>query len=688
MSRIKNVMLVAPKSTGGNFEYVAIPRQGLLYISGALKQWQGDFLYEREVWYEDRNGSLDPAKDLDNVNILLVTALINEAPRAYEIARKAKELHPSLKVVGGGPHMSPLAEEALTYGKLDVVVIREGEDVVGRLCDVLLKYKGADLTRELYKVPGIAFLDEGKVAHTERKGMITSDFVELPDFDAVRDLTPQNPLAAGVIETVRGCTEKCTYCQVIQQFLGYRMISRETELRRLAQIQKLAEDGKIYSAKDGRFSVFISDDLHPPPLRAVKFRDERLARLKGWKGHTDGMWMICQTRAEVGEDPELAQAMRDAGIEMLYVGVESSSAENLKAVRKRQDPSQVHRDLVALNQTGFIVAAMTIIGLPYDTENGIMEMADWVKTVSRYQTANWLTPLPATVNWNGLVPLDEDGSILPQGKMRPYHLYTGKQFVHHDKRWGMQESRDIYAKYMGRLHPVDKMYERIFRMFRSNAYYEVMEDRREETVQPVRVSGHSPAMVEPRLDQLEEKVFTAIRQAKEAVLSSLNDLRTTVASRSSQVRSNAPVGSRTGDIRSMVSVRIGELQESLASRMEEINSSLSGRIKETRTSLTSATGEIRGTISSRVDEMGKVAALKVGELRSSAVGRMAELRETVGSRMGDGEDTFGSRMSEVSDAVSSRLNELGESIVATTNEFRSRWEASSAPARPKASPSH
>ena len=96
----------------------------------------------------------------------------------------------------------------------------------------------------------------------------------------------------------------------------------------------------IYTTKNGRFSVFISDDLHPPPLRAVKFRNERLAHLKNWKGHTDGMWMICQARPEIGQDPEMTQAMREAGIEMLYVGVESSNTENLKAIKKRQDPGQ------------------------------------------------------------------------------------------------------------------------------------------------------------------------------------------------------------------------------------------------------------------------------------------------------------------------------------------------------------
>ena len=88
-SKTKRVVMVAPRSTGGNFEYVAIPRQGLLFLSGALEQWKGDFLYEREIWYEDRSGNIDPDKDLEKTDIFMVTALINEAHRAYDIAKGA-----------------------------------------------------------------------------------------------------------------------------------------------------------------------------------------------------------------------------------------------------------------------------------------------------------------------------------------------------------------------------------------------------------------------------------------------------------------------------------------------------------------------------------------------------------------------------------------------------------------------
>ncbi len=467
MSRIKRVVLFQPASAGGNFEYVAIPRQGLLFLSGALAQWEGPNVYEREIWFEDRSGLIDPDKDLEGVDILMVTALINEAPRGYQIAKLAKLHHPELITIGGGPQMSPLAEEAFNYGDFDVIVQREGEDIIGQLSDVLLEHRGSDRDQYLAKIPGISYRKDGGILQTNRQGLVSPDFVELPDFRSIKDLNSGNPMVGAVIETIRGCTESCTYCQVIQQFLGYRMISREVEFKRLAQLRDLAADGLVHTSRNGTFQVFISDDLHAPPLRAVKFRDERLTRLQGWNGHTDGMNMICQVRAEVGQDPELITAMQNANIKMVYVGVESDNAENLIAVNKRQEPGQMHKDLHYINEAGLTVVAMTIIGLPFDTEESIMDLADWVTTVSKYQTVNFLTPLPATSNWDSLVPLDENGELLAEGAMRPYHLYTGRQFVHQDKRWTMQESRDLFDRYSAKLNPVDDVYRRVFRILRT-----------------------------------------------------------------------------------------------------------------------------------------------------------------------------------------------------------------------------
>jgi radical SAM superfamily enzyme YgiQ (UPF0313 family) len=587
MSKTKRVVLLQPASTGGNFEYIAIPRQGMLFLSGALAQWDGPFSYEREIWFEDRSGLIDPDKDLAGVDILLVTALINEAPRAYHVARQAKEYHPNLITVGGGPQMGPLAEEAFDYGHFDVVVQREAEDIVGQLCDVLLTYPGSQRDSYLDKVPGISYRRDGHIVQTRRSGLVSPDFVELPDFHSIKDLSPDNPLAGGVLETVRGCTEKCTYCQVIQQFLGYRLISRETEIKRLHQLKEMAADGLIHSSRNGVFQVFISDDLHPPPLRAVKYRDERLARLKGWKDHTEGIGMICQARAEVGQDPELAEAMLDANIKMLYVGVESDNAENLKLVQKRQEPGETHRDMLNLQQGGFALVAMTIIGLPYDTEESIMQLADWVTQISKYQTANLLTPLPATSNWESLAPLNENGELLQEGEMRPYHLYTGRQLVHDDQRWSMDESRELFDKYTGKLKPVDDLYGRIFRVLRSYRLRLATTGKDFGDNIFTRITDATEA-----LKIWSDPVSLAGKEFGENISQSVSELVETLRTVSQ------PLATTQQDVAEGVRTRINELTESLKTLSDpltsggnELAANVSGRITELKDMLNRLTPE-------------------------------------------------------------------------------------------------
>ena len=590
MSRTKRVVLIQPESQGGNFEYVAIPRQGMLFLSAALKQWKGPFLYDTEIWFEDRSGRIDPDSDLDNVDILMITGLINEAPRAYEIGTQAREYHPELIIIGGGPQMSPLPEEAIREGKLDIVVNREGEDIVGQLADVLLTYNGDSRYYGLSKIPGISFIKDGQLIQTPRRGVIAPDFVELPDFRAIRDLTPQEPMAGGVLETVRGCTEKCTYCQVIQQFLGYRLVKRETEIKRLRQLRQLAADGLIHTSRDGRFSVFISDDLHPPPLRAVKYRDERLARLKSWKDHTDGMYMIAQARGEVGQDPELASAMYDAGIRMLYVGVESDNAENLKLVRKRQDPGQMHKDLSVLNQLGFTLVAMTIIGLPYDTEESIMSMAEWVTNVSKYQTANLLTPLPATSNWTDLQPLDANGDLLKEGAMRPYHLYTGRQFVHKDERWGLQESKELFDRYHAKLNPIDKLYERVFRLMRSPRFQLSSSGKELSGTMSARINEFSEVLrtLSDSSKELPEALSTRMHEMSDAI----GKYRAQLASTGKEVPEaiSARISEASEAVkkyRQQIANTGREISDNVAIRINEVNEALAGLSDLSRKTVTS-----------------------------------------------------------------------------------------------------
>jgi hypothetical protein len=307
-------------------------------------------------------------------------------------------------------------------------------------------------------------------------------------------------------------------------------------------------------------------------LRAVKFRNERLERLKGWAERTHSMNMICQARAEIGQDDELADALLDANVKMLYLGVESNNAESLAAVRKRQEPGQMERDLVHLNEKGFSVVAMTIIGLPYDTEESIMTLADWVTQHSRYQTANLLTPLPATSNWD-LKPLNAEGGILQEGEMRPYELYTGRQLVHEDERWTLAESRDLFDRYSAKLTSIDALYGRIFRILGN---YRLRQARSvgdlSEAAETMRTWSHQVEQAGKELGENLNQRVTELADTLRSVSQPLSNmgsdvvdnLRTRINETSEALRVYAErADSGSKDVATGISTRVSEVTEML-----------------------------------------------------------------------------------------------------------------------------
>ena len=284
---------------------------------------------------------------------------------------------------------------------------------------------------------------------------------------------------------------------------------------------------------------------------------------------------------------KLAEAMLDANIKMLYVGVESDNAENLKLVQKRQEPGETHRDMLNLQQGGFALVAMTIIGLPYDTEESIMQLADWVTQISKYQTANLLTPLPATSNWESLAPLNENGELLQEGEMRPYHLYTGRQLVHDDQRWSMDESRELFDKYTGKLKPVDDLYGRIFRVLRSYRLRLATTGKDFGDNIFTRITDATEA-----LKIWSDPVSLAGKEFGENISQSVSELVETLRTVSQ------PLATTQQDVAEGVRTRINELTESLKTLSDpltsggnELAANVSGRITELKDMLNRLTPE-------------------------------------------------------------------------------------------------
>ena len=64
-----------------------------------------------------------------------------------------------------------LSEEAIRLGGFDVIVNREGEDIIGQLSDTLLEYQHSSmLDTYLKKIPGISFVRDTFVPQDREEG--------------------------------------------------------------------------------------------------------------------------------------------------------------------------------------------------------------------------------------------------------------------------------------------------------------------------------------------------------------------------------------------------------------------------------------------------------------------------------------------------------------------------------------
>jgi len=140
------------------------------------------------------------------------------------------------------------------------------------------------------------------------------------------DLYPHHRAYVGALQTSRGCPFECEFCDV-PAYAGRKQ-------RHKPPARVLAELDVLY--RMGFRSVFIADDNFTVYRRRAK---ELLEAMRWWnRQQREGpMWFSTQVSLDAARDPELLRMCAEAGINTVFIGIESSNAESLRETRKRQN---------------------------------------------------------------------------------------------------------------------------------------------------------------------------------------------------------------------------------------------------------------------------------------------------------------------------------------------------------------
>lgn len=349
---------------------------------------------EHKVEICDENVTpLDFACDADLVGISFMTAL---APRAYEIAREFRRR--GKIVVAGGYHPALMTEETALH--FDAVVVGDAENLWPQL---------------------IRDVECGRLKRIYRH-------VVLPDLTHTpaprRDLTQKTAryyATTAAIQAGRGCKHGCRYCSVTA-FHGRTYRTRPID-NVLAELSRIDRD-----------FIFVDDNIMADREYAKRLFRAMISMKKSW---------VSQCSLEIADDPELLLLARQAGCRGLFIGIETTSADNLAAVGKDFNDSHGYlKRITKIRQQGIAIIAGIIVGMDGDDRSVFSRALSFLQKsgVDALQL-NILTPLPGTPLYedfkrSGRI-IDHDWShydfrhvVINPAKMTRFELQNGADWLY------------------------------------------------------------------------------------------------------------------------------------------------------------------------------------------------------------------------------------------------------------------
>jgi radical SAM superfamily enzyme YgiQ (UPF0313 family) len=274
----------------------------------------------RDDLYED----VDFDEPCDLVGL---TCMSHQASRAYQIADEFRRR--GRKVVFGGFHATLAPDEALRHA--DAVVVGEAEGVWTKV----LEDAASGSLQGRYQS---AKLSDLKGLPVPRYDLIDLRRYRIPNLPA---------------QTTRGCPYACSYCEVTQVY-GAKFRYRPPE-EVVAEVDALMRLGR-------RKFVYLVDDIFNA------HRKHAFAVMQGLKS-LNVRW-TCLCTANVGDDGEMLDLMRDSGCLHINIGMESVNPESLKSVNKKQNHADRYKEqFAAIRRRGIEFSLNVMFGLDGDTKD-------------------------------------------------------------------------------------------------------------------------------------------------------------------------------------------------------------------------------------------------------------------------------------------------------------------------------
>lgn len=299
-----------------------------------------------------------------------------------KLAKLIKERIDGVYIVFGGPQSDLSALDTMRYMPfVDYICCGEGETTVYPFFSSLLKDEPDT------SVPGLVFRSGDSIITNPRPKLL-EDLDTLPTLDyslfVINEELDENNEERFPVDVGRGCPFACTFCST-KTFWGrkYRLKSAE----RIVQEIKEAHDNFGVTEFSFKHDMFTSD------------REKVIEICKMIKELDFPMKWTCSARVDC-IDRELIDIMHDAGMYMIYIGIETGSPRMQKIINKNLSLDGVPELFGYIGSKGIEAKASLIFGFPEETEEDFSETISFLSKLVDYPNVvikvNMCTFFPGT----------------------------------------------------------------------------------------------------------------------------------------------------------------------------------------------------------------------------------------------------------------------------------------------------
>lgn len=218
-------------------------------------------------------------------------------------------------------------------------------------------FRALERKEPLSVVPGLFRMENGELKRGCAAAPANLSAMPPPAYDLTNPSLYEYELLGSrlaLIETARGCPNRCTFCLKTMYGPGLRT----------KPVRQVASEVELVLSLGYKCVYFI--DLEFTLMR------ERTLELCEAFGAFDFKW-CCQTRIDA-VDADLLRRMRTSGCRLIHYGIESGVERTRELIGKPLSNDRIRRAIIDTREAGIAAAGFFLCGFPWETPS------DWVET--------------------------------------------------------------------------------------------------------------------------------------------------------------------------------------------------------------------------------------------------------------------------------------------------------------------